>query len=502
MEGLRPVWARSVTGGDSRVGVQSVGAAQRVRSAGGGLVGLALVGALAVAGCSDDPGPQPGPTSTAPTRQVTLTLGVFGSEGEVRAFTEQARSFTEPGARVDVRVVGYGDRDAAARAYRQDPLPDVFMLSQRDLAWFTERSLTRPVDEPLDERGVSFGDDYARDSLAAFSTDSSLACMPYSISPMVIYYNTDLVNFDTMRRRGLDAPEPAEDSTLPDEWTFEQFAAAARFATRPGKRTRGVYIEPSLLGLAPFIYSGGGELFDDSRDPTSLAFSDSGTRSALETTLTLLRNAQVTPTPEQLARTDALTLFERGRLGMIAGYRNLVPELREVSGLSFDVMPMPKIGGSATVGDVTGLCMSADTASVDSAADLMVHLLSVDGVSQVAQQGYLVPASVAVATSDAFLQPDLEPANARVFNQSVRQIQVPPLLASWGRLEAAVDDTLQQLVTATFTDTTLDELTAQIDLESQVVLIPPSESPSSSPSPSSGESSPSSGESPADSESP
>ena len=43
---------------------------------------------------------------------------------------------------------------------------------------------------------------------------------------------------------------------------------------------------------------------------------------------------------------------------MITGSRALVPELREVPGLEFDVMPIPSIDGQATVGEITGLCVS------------------------------------------------------------------------------------------------------------------------------------------------
>ena len=83
-----------------------------------------------------------------------------------------------------------------------------------------------------------------------------------------------------MRDRGLDAPD--EDAT---SWTFEQFAAAAEFATRPRRGTKGVHIAPTLPGLAPFIESGGGSVFDDAVDPTSLAFSSDDSQAALERTL-------------------------------------------------------------------------------------------------------------------------------------------------------------------------------------------------------------------------
>ena len=314
----------------------------------GSLAMVLLLATGLVAGCTDaepaPPGPSPTATSSAPP--VSLKFGVFGPDAEIAAYSDLARAYSADAENVDVEVVSWADRDEAARAYASgEPMPDVFMVSQRDLASVTEKDLTQPVDELLDARGVSFGDDYSRDALQAFADDNSLACMPYSISPMVIYYNTALVDFERMLRRGLDAPEPDENGVI-DEWSFEQFTASAEFATRPGRGTRGVYIEPSLRGLAPFVYSGGGKVFDDDKEPTSLAFSDGDSRSALQTTLTLLRDAQLTPTPQQLARQDAQTLFEEGRLGMIAGFRSLTPELRTVAGLDFEVMPMPEISRS------------------------------------------------------------------------------------------------------------------------------------------------------------
>lgn len=442
------------------------------------LVTVCLIATVALAGCSDsDPEPAPpSPTTASPVAPISLSVGVFGATGEVAALTGAAQTFTAGDESITVKVQAYADRDDAARAYRNasSKLPDLFMLSRRDLAWFTERKLTQRVDELLDERGVAFSDEYSRDSLEAFAAENSLVCMPYSVSPMVIFRNTRLVDFDRMARRGLDVPDEQT------SWNFDQFTAAAQFATRPRLGSRGVYIEPSLLGLSPFVYAGGGKVFDEPTDPTSLAFSDDDTKTALETALTLLRDAQVTPTKSQLDQFEPLQLFQAGKLGMIAGYRSMVPELRGTEGLTFDVMPMPKITRTATIGDVTGMCMSAATEHPAEAADLLVHLLSQESVSAVAEQGYLVPANVTVATSDAFLQPGQQPANAIVFNASVRAIEVPPLLDSWLELDNAVGPLIQELVTVPILD--LDTLTAEIDLQSQPILNPSSESDSASPS--------------------
>jgi multiple sugar transport system substrate-binding protein len=348
-------------------------------------------------------------------------------------------------------------------------VPDVFMVSRDDLPWLRANHINQPVDALLDERGIDFGDGYSRDALEAFATENRLQCMPYGISPTVIFYNKALIDFARMRQRNL--PAPADDEHR--GWSFEQFTAAAKFATRPRKQTRGVYIDPTLRGLSPFVYSGGGDPFNDDTAPTSLALSSDGSRSALARTLALLRDPQLTLTEKQLATATPLQWFERGRLGMIEGTRSLVPELRTVQGLEFDVMPMPVLDSSATVGDITGLCISRRAASTPEAADFLVHATSAESVSRVVQAGYLAPANLQVAFADDFLQPGRLPDHSSVFNSSVRSMRLPPLLEDWTALEDAVGSGLQDLVSAPGV-LDLDALTGQIDQESQAVLDPQS----------------------------
>ena len=183
-----------------------------------------------------------------------------------------------------------------------------------------EQDVTQPVDLLLDERGVDFGDRYSRDAVDAFAIDNQLQCMAYSISPMVIYYNTDIVDFDKMERRGLDVP--TADPTAVVGLRRVRRRGPVRLPPGPAP---GLYSTRPCRDLAPFIYSGGGQLFDDDTDPTSLAFTDGSTREALSSWLELLRDPQLTLTPEQLEQAPPLTWFKRGELAMIAGFRNLVP---------------------------------------------------------------------------------------------------------------------------------------------------------------------------------
>lgn len=442
---------------------------------------VAVASVLATAACTDDSPdpapPTPTPSSTAPPEK--LTFGVVGPRDVQRAFRATVDAWNLDPDSTDVTIESWPTQAAMRTAIEGGTaVPDVFMSSRSDLAWLLENKYTQPVDELLDERGVEFGDTYSRDALEALSSADHLQCMPYGVTPTVIYYNKRLVNFDRMRNRGLDVPD--EDAT---SWSFDQFTAAAEFASRPARGAKGVHIAPTIEGLSPFIRSGGGTVFDDAEPPTSLAFSSDSSKDALERTLELLRNPQVTLDETQLDEATAVRWFQRGKLGMIAGDRSLTPILRQKSNLDFDVMPMPKLDGAATVGDVTALCMSAQASSSSLAADFMVHEISSDWVGLVASTGYVQPANVEVALSDDFLQPGRRPEHAVFFNSSVRSMTVPPLIDTIPELEETVAPSLEQMVYGVGV-LDLDAITTQIDDESKTVLDPDSasESPSDSPS--------------------
>jgi multiple sugar transport system substrate-binding protein len=445
-----------------------------VRRGPAGAIALALLATGAAACDAGEPTP-PEPTVSATAPPTQLTFGAYGPKEELTALGDVTGQFNALYEPANVKMETWADSGSLIDALKfGGDVPDVFMVSRDDFAWLRDEGLTQPVDSLMDERGVDFGDDYSRDALQAFSVDDRLQCMPYGISPMVIYYNKDLVDFDRMEARELSVPDEERLA-----WNFDQFAAAADFATRPRKGTRGVYVEPTLEALAPFIYSGGGPMFDDETDPTSLAFSDSTTQDALERSLELLRSPTLTLTEEQLEQHTPLEWFERGKLGMMEGFRDLTPELRRVQGLNFDVIAMPVLEQAATVGEVTGLCLSKDAVSTPAAADFMVHLLDTPAGGRVARAGYLVPANLEVALSDDFLQPGRLPEHSEVFNSSVRSIVFPPLLTTWPELEAAVADSLDQLMNQPILDN-LDEITQQIDEESRTVLDPETASPSPS----------------------
>lgn len=430
---------------------------------------VALTGAACTDGTASTP-PTPGKDtqSIGPEKPRELVFGAYGNAEEVAAFQSVVDSFNAASVTRKVELVSWPDHESALADVLAGNAPDVFLTSRIDLGQLVEAEALQPVSLLLDERGVDFGDRFSRDAVDAFALDDELQCMAYSVSPMVIYYNTDLVDFERMERRELDVPTPDVDGNRL-RWTLAEFSDAATYASRRGD-VRGVWIDPTLSGLAPFIYSGDGKVFDDDEEPTSLAFSDDSTREALSETLAILRVANVTPTNAQLARATPLQLFKRGELAMVAGFRNVVPELRDAEDLNFDVISMPQLDSAATVGDISGLCLSADSEVAGDAADFIAYAVSDAAIATVSSTGYIVPANTEVASSPAFLDPRQEPANATVFSSSIRNMVVPPFINDRLALVEAVTPLLERLVTAPILD--LELTTEQIDQASLPILSP------------------------------
>ncbi len=439
-----------------------------------GTVVTALV-CISLAACSPSPDrprtgstrtSSPDPTSQAPAERTQLSYGVFGTDEEIAAYQDVVDAYNAQASTVEVTLRSWPTSGAMMGAIISGAeTPDIYQVARTDLTDIVEQGRNVALFSLLEDRDVSYGDNYPLDTIEAFSRGNDLQCMPYGISPKVMYINTDLIDFNRIRLRELPAPAPDLGG-----WDVEMFAAAAQFATRPRQKSRGLSIEPTLDALAPYLYSGGGSLFDDDADPTSLDLSSGSNQETLATVLALARNPLITLTDTQLRRATPREWFERGRLGMLEGDRSMTPDLREVDGLTFDVMPMPRVSRTATTGDVTGVCISPGP-KVQRAADFLVHLISAEGFTPVAEAGYVVPANTAVARSDVFLQQGLQPANSGIFNLSVDAMELLPLVTDDPELQAVVGPLVKRLFTTTLPPD-LEVATAAIDEASRSVLDP------------------------------
>jgi multiple sugar transport system substrate-binding protein len=339
------------------------------------------------------------------------------------------------------------------------------VASNARVAGLAAADQVRPVDQLLEQRGIEFGDSYQRLGLEAFSAEQALQCMPYDVSPLVVFYHPGLVPF----RRLI---EPGEEPLTPETgWTWDQFARAARLMSGDG--VKGAYVEPDLSTLMALVRSAGDDIVDDPREATTLTLSDDGTRSALEEILGVVRDQRVTPTPAQLERRDAFTRFTQEQIGMLLGTKEMVPRLNRVEGLEYDVFPLPRLARDVTVADVEAMCLSADTEHVGAAADLIAFASRDEGAAILAGSGAIVPAHLPTLNSVAFTQPGSRPDSVLVFDSAVRRATTTPFVTAWPRLEREMVPEIEKMFYDPLLN--LDTLLPRLDARSQRIMAPVTE---------------------------
>ena len=95
------------------------------------------------------------------------------------------------------------------------------------------------------------------EAVDAFRFGGELLCLPQNITSLVVYYNRDL-----FAAAGVQEPDAG--------WTWDEMVQAATAMTeKPSTST--AWPGAHLIRMAPFIWSNGGELFDDPDNPTRFA---------------------------------------------------------------------------------------------------------------------------------------------------------------------------------------------------------------------------------------
>ena len=388
-------------------------------------------------------------------------MGLFGSGPEIAAYRQAVANYDAAQQSITVTVKTWPTAAAMMKDLAAgQPAPDVFLAERGDLGVLSEQKTIQPVDELLAARDVDLGDGYTRESLEAFSANRHLTCMPYAVSPRVLYYNTDIVDFPAMQASGVATPNDLDSG----KWTVQTFAAALTWASQhPG--VRALATPNTIEDVAPYLYSGQGKVVDNEDAPASLALSDPSNDDTWAKILPVLGTPGAALTPQQLKKHSAVQWFERGKLGMLVGDRSLVPELRGHPGLHWDVISLPSVAGTATIGDYTGLCLSAQTKQTQDAADLLAYLVSNPAVALVSQAGYIVPVNNAVASSEDFLQSTQQPAHAKVFVNNGRSMHILPIPSE---TLATLDGQVGGLIGKLFQpDPDVPGITGQIDSTSQ-----------------------------------
>jgi multiple sugar transport system substrate-binding protein len=357
-----------------------------------------------------------------------LVVQAAGGEGELNALRELIAAYEQARPGVTVSFTGVpnqGDHIAKlGTSFAGGKPPDVFLLNYRRLGPFVDRGVVAPAD--LGERTEA---DFYAPPLEAFSYDGKLACVPQNASSSVAYLNLDL-----FQRAGV--PLPAADWTWAD---LEQLAA-----TFAAKKIPAVGYDAEIRTVAPFVWTAGGEVVDDTESPTAMTLDTPEARRALEY-LSGLQRFGVDATSR--AAVEPADQFAAGDLAVFVDSRRAVPAFRKAEGLSFDVRPLPRAEAarpSVSLLASDAYCVAKVSKVRRLATDFAAYAVGPEGAVVLAKSGRTVPSVKEVAQSPAFLDPAQEPKSSSVFLDVIPNLRRLPNVGPQDEAEEAANDLLAQ----------------------------------------------------------
>jgi multiple sugar transport system substrate-binding protein len=369
-----------------------------------------------------------------------VSFMVFGDPEEIQAYREVIAAYEHEHPKVDVKLIETSDRDdliaRLSTSFAGGAPPDLFLLNYRFYAQFAVRGVLEPIESRVDGSEVFQQDDFYEEALNAFRFDGTLTCLPQNISSLVVYYNKDLF-------QEADIAEPRTG------WNWDEMVGAARKLTKDedGDGLAEVYglgVEASLIRIAPFVWSNGGELVDDDESPAHFTLDSPEAQAALTEFLKLRLVHQVIPSEEEVEAEDDEMRFQNGRLAMVLSSRRSTPTFRTITQFDWDVAALPQFREQAGILHSDAYCMTKASENKDAAWSFMEYALGPDGAAVVARTGRTVPSLKEVAESEAFLDPTAQPANSQVFLETIPVIRQVPSISTWPEIEDAAASILEE----------------------------------------------------------
>jgi multiple sugar transport system substrate-binding protein len=349
------------------------------------------------------------------------------------------RTFEEREPDITVKLIEASDRDdllaRLSTSFAGGRPPDLFLLNYRFYGQFASRGVLEPVRERLEASDAFSEDDFYEQALEAFRFEGELICLPQNISSLVVYYNRDL-----FRRARVAEPRAG--------WTWnEMVEKAIRLTTDSdgdGNIDRyGLGVEPSIIRLAPFVWSNGGELVDDEEQPTRFTLDTPEAQEAMQAFFDLRDKHLVIPSDQEREAEDEETRFLNGRLAMVLSSRRATPSFRTIRTFDWDIAPLPRHEQPAGILHSDAYCMTKASDRKEAAWTFMEFALGAEGQRITARSGRTVPSLREVAESSSFLDPAAKPANSRVFLDTIDVIRRVPNISTWPEIEDAAEGIIE-----------------------------------------------------------
>lgn len=363
---------------------------------------------------------------------VTIEVAVSGSAQEMEIHQQKFDLYMEEHPNVTIKPVDIGTErfQKLMTLIGSGTAPDIIYINEwcYSLAY---RDVLLPLDSYIEADTEFDLADYPESLLVPLRYEDQLYALPQEVSPYVVYYNKDM-----FEAAGLELPT--------DDWTMDDFYAAAKALTNPDKNVYGYRHPGAWADQILNWFSLSGVEFDTSgTEVTGLDTPEA--LSALEFLYNLVVVDKLSPNPAALTAMgkSADAMFRNQSVAMEASGLWTLPTYK-ADPLSFewDVVRMPRGETQKVKAGILNWGISADTKNPDAAWDLLKFLAGPEGMRIVAESNMALPASTDEDVNQIVLDTHF-PENVKAFVDSVPDVDMTDQLSIY---RTEVNTKLQELV--------------------------------------------------------
>jgi ABC-type glycerol-3-phosphate transport system substrate-binding protein len=269
---------------------------------------------------------------------------------------------------------------------------------------------------------LSLGDFYP-EIMSRFTVDGKLYAIPRDTAPFAcVYYNKRL--FDEAK-----VPYPT------DDWTLDDLLEKAKALTKTDSDGRVTQYGFYAWAWQNFIYSFGGGLVDNVKDPTRCTLDSKEALEGLQFYSDLINKYKVQPSLTAMTNLamGVQGMFMTGRLAMFSSGIWETPGLRKITDFEWDVAMFPK-GPGGTRGFGTGgsgYCILKGTKHPKEAFEVVKALTGKDAEKALASTGLAQPAMVFIAEGEDWAGDTKPPRNKKMLNDAMRYVIYEPFSSVW-----------------------------------------------------------------------
>lgn len=367
------------------------------------ITSLILILFVGLAGCAA-PSAAPGAME-----KTTVTWAMWGSPAEIATHQAVADQYMaeNPDVTIEILAEPWGDYFTKMQALwasgDEALIPDVLFL------WPTPQYAAEGVLEnlqPYIERDSYDLGDYWPALLESAMYNGDVYGFPRDIGLEVLYYNKDIFG-----EAGIPYPD--------DTWTWDDLRAAAdqlKSVEDTGRVARyGLGMEGGKYML--WVLQNNGALLDDYRNPSKCILNEPAGVEGLQFFADMIASNEAMADSNLSQAGGDAAVFQAAQVAMIIQNASRVSAFNAAE-MNYDVsvVPIPEGGRRAASAGGAAWTMSSGGDNKDEAWNFLSWLQSTNGGQRIyTASGEIFPALQSTAQSDAFLKPDVPPANRQAF---------------------------------------------------------------------------------------